>query len=179
MKSYTKVAILLHWLMFFLISGLFTVGFYMADLPNSPQKLQIFSWHKWAGITALLLVLLRVTWRLLNPPPALPATMPAWQQRAAGWTHALLYLLMIAMPISGWLMSSAEGFQVVWFGVLPLPNLLEKNHALGETLGDVHSAFAFVLLGVLALHVAAALKHHVMDRDTVLSRMLPLIKPRH
>jgi cytochrome b561 len=178
MQTYTKTAMLLHWLMFFLISGLFVVGFYMADLPNSPEKLKIISWHKWTGITVLLLALPRVTWRLLNAPPALPATMPAWQRLSAQWTHSLLYLLMIAMPVSGWMMSSAKGFPVVWFGVLPLPDLIEKNHDVGELLQEVHETLGVVLLTLLAVHVAAAIQHHVKDRDDVLSRMLPLVKPR-
>ena len=104
--------------------------------------------------------------------------MPAWQRLSAQWTHSLLYLLMIAMPVSGWMMSSAKGFPVVWFGVLPLPDLIEKNHDVGELLQEVHETLGVVLLTLLAVHVAAAIQHHVKDRDDVLSRMLPLVKSR-
>lgn len=178
MKTYTAPAIFFHWLIFFMMSGSFIVGFYMADLPNSPEKLQLFSWHKWAGVTIFMVVLLRLTWRLLNLPPALPSSMPAWQVKAAHATHFLLYLLMIIMPLSGWLMSSAKGHTTVWFGVLPLPDLLEKNHDLGVALEEVHSILAFVILGLVGVHVAAALKHHFMDRDEVLTRMVPGLKPK-
>src|SRR3989338_8669165 len=121
---YTGVAIGLHWLIAIAIIGSFAVGLYMVDLPLSPQKLKIYSWHKWAGVTIFLCVVLRLGWRLLHRPPDLPAGMPAWQRKAAEATHVLLYLLMFAVPLSGWLMSSAKGFQTVWFGVLPLPDLL-------------------------------------------------------
>lgn len=178
MARYTRTAQIFHWLMFVLIIGALIVGFYMGELPRSPFKLQVVSLHKWNGVTILLLALMRVTWRVLNPPPPLPSTMPGWQQNAAHWLHRALYLLIIAMPMSGWLMSSAKGFPVVWFGVLPLPDLVEKNHDLGELLEKVHEVLAFALIGLLVLHVLAALKHHVIDRDNVLSRMLPWIKPR-
>lgn len=176
MKTYGKTAMTFHWLMFLLMSGSFTVGFYMADLPLSPLKLKLYSWHKWAGVTLFMLVLLRLIWRQLHPPPVLPASMPLWQQRAAELTHFALYVLMIVMPLSGWLMSSAKGFTTVWFGVLPLPNLLQKNPPLGEALAEVHGAIGLIILAVVALHVLAALKHHFVDRDEVLARMLPGLK---
>lgn len=178
MKTYTAPAIFFHWLIFFMISGSLIMGFYMGDLPKGPEKLQFISWHKWAGVTIFMLVLMRLTWRLLNPPPALPSSMPAWQVRAANATHLVLYLLMLAMPLSGWLMSSAKGYPTVWFGVLPLPDLLDKNHDLGEALEEVHEILAFVILGLVGLHVAAAFKHHFVDRDDVLTRILPGLKPR-
>ncbi len=172
---YTRTAIALHWLMALLLTGLFCVGLYMSDLPLSPQKLKIYSWHKWAGITAFLLVLLRLAWRVGHPPPLLPAGMPAWQQAAAHGLHHLLYLLMIAIPLSGWLMSSAKGFQTVYFGIIPLPDLLQKNKELGELLEWVHSSLNFTLAGLVVAHIAAALKHHLFDRDEVLARMLPFL----
>jgi cytochrome b561 len=135
---YTSVAKTLHWLMAVLLFGLLALGFIMTDLPLSPQKLQLYSWHKWAGVTAFLLVLVRLTWRATHRPPSLPASMPPVMQLAAHAGHALLYGLMIAIPLSGWLMSSAKGFQTVWFGVLPIPDLLEKNQALGDLLQTVH-----------------------------------------
>lgn len=172
---YTTAALLLHWLMALLLTILFAVGLYMVDLPLSPQKLKIYSWHKWAGVTAFLLVLLRLAWRFGHPAPALPKTMPAWQKSAAHGMHHLLYLLMIAIPISGWLMSSAKGFQTVYFGVLPLPDLVAKNRELGKTLEEVHEVLANGLALLVLAHIGAALKHHLLDRDDVLSRMLPFL----
>ncbi|HPP46504.1 MAG TPA: cytochrome b [Accumulibacter sp.] len=172
---YTSTALWLHWLMALLLAALFVVGLYMVDLPLSPQKLKIYSWHKWAGVTAFLLVLLRLAWRIGHPAPTLPASMPRWQKSAAHGLHHLLYLLMIAIPLSGWLMSSAKGFQTVYFGVLPLPDLLAKNKDLGKTLEEVHEILANGLALLVLAHIAAALKHHFLDRDDVLSRMLPFL----
>jgi cytochrome b561 len=170
---YTATAIALHWLMAVLILGSFGVGLYMSDLPLSPTKLQIYSWHKWAGVTAFLLVLLRIVWRATHVPPPLPAAMPRWQQLAAHGGHALLYLLMIAIPLSGWLMSSAKGFQTVYFGVLPIPDLLAKNKELGDVLKGVHETLNFLMIAIVVGHVGAALKHHFIDRDDILTRMAP------
>jgi cytochrome b561 len=162
-----------------LIFTLLGVGFYMHDLPLSPWKLQIYSWHKWAGVTAFLLVLARLAWRLGHRPPALPATMPALMQLAAHAGHGLLYLLMLAIPLSGWLMSSAKGFQTVWFGVLPIPDLLAKDKALGDLLQSIHVSLNLTLIAVVVGHAGAALKHHFIDRDDVLTRMLPRHAARH
>jgi cytochrome b561 len=170
---YTDTAIALHWLMAALILGTFGVGLYMADLPLSPTKLQIYSWHKWAGVTAFILVLVRLAWRATHRPPPLPASVPGWQRFAAHAGHVLLYLLMIAIPLSGWLMSSAKGFQTVYFGVLPIPDLLAKNKELGDTLKDVHEALNFLMIAIVAGHAAAAFKHHFIDRDDILTRMSP------
>ncbi|MBE2259794.1 MAG: cytochrome b [Rhodobacteraceae bacterium] len=173
-KRYTFPAITLHWLMAVLLIGLFGLGLYMSDLPLSPDKLMFYSWHKWAGVSAFLLVLLRLAWRVGHPPPPLPEAMPRWQQAASHGLHHLLYLLMVAIPLTGWLMSSAKGFQTVYFGIVPLPDLLGKDKELGELLEDIHSALNFGLAGLVVAHVIAALKHHLVDRDDVLSRMLPL-----
>ena len=171
--TYTKTAKGLHWLMAVLLFGLLALGFYMQDLPLSPQKLQFYSWHKWAGVTAFLLVLFRLAWRATHVPPALPASMPKPMQFAAHAGHFLLYALMLAIPLSGWLMSSAKGFQTVWFGLLPIPDMLDKNKELGNLLAQVHSALNFLFIAVLVSHIGAALKHHIMDKDDILTRMLP------
>jgi cytochrome b561 len=170
---YTATAIALHWMMAVLILCIATVGLIMSDLPLSPTKLQIYSWHKWAGVTVFLLVFVRLAWRAGHRPPPLPAAMPRWQQLAAHAGHALLYVLMIAIPLSGWLMSSAKGFQTVYFGVLPIPDLLAKNKELGDVLKEVHEALNILMLVVVAGHVGAALKHHFIDRDDILTRMVP------
>lgn len=170
---YTKTAKFLHWLMAALLIALLVLGFYMHDLPLSPEKLHLYAWHKWAGVTAFVLLGFRLLWRLRHRPPALPATMPERMQRAAHWGHIMLYLLMVAIPLSGWLMSSVKGFQTVWFGVLPIPDLVGKDKALGELLANLHTALNLLLIAVLMGHVGAALKHHCVDKDDILTRMLP------
>ncbi|MFA4970061.1 MAG: cytochrome b [Sulfuritalea sp.] len=173
--GFTGVAIGLHWLIAIAIIGTFALGLYMHELPLSPQKLRLYSWHKWAGVTIFLFVMLRLVWRLSHRPPEMPAGMPAWQRKAAEATHVLLYLLMLAVPLSGWLMSSAKGFQTVWFGVLPLPDLLDKNKELGDLLQEVHEVLNFTMAALVIAHLGAALKHHFIDRDDVLARMLPFL----
>jgi cytochrome b561 len=173
--SYTRVAIGLHWLIAFAIIGSFSLGLYMHELPLSPQKLKFYSWHKWAGVTIFLCVMLRLGWRLAHRPPELPAAIPAWQRSVAAATHVLLYLLMFAVPLSGWLMSSAKGFQTVWFGVLPLPDLLQKDADLGDLLQQIHMLLNYCMAALVAAHLGAALKHHFIDRDEVLAHMIPLL----
>ncbi len=168
---YSTPAIVLHWLMALLIFVGFPLGLYMVDLPLSPDKLKLYSYHKWIGVTVFLLVAVRLSWRLTHTPPLLPAGVAAWQRRASAVVHGLLYLLMIVIPLSGWLMSSAKGFQTVWFGVLPLPDLIEKNRELGDLLAGVHKTLNFTLLGLVILHVGAALKHHFIERQPFLQRM--------
>jgi cytochrome b561 len=170
---FTNTAVALHWLAALLIFAAFPLGLYMADLDLSPTKLKLFSYHKWIGITVLLLSILRVLWLRWHPAPPLPGSMPAWQQRAAHGLQHLLYLLLFAIPITGWLMSSAKGFQVVYLGVLPLPDLVGKNKELGELLEGIHEALNWLLLSLFVLHVAAALKHHFVERDDILIRMAP------
>ena len=172
-QRYTRTAISLHWLIALGLAGAFALGVYMHDLPLSPGKLQLYSWHKWAGITLLLLVFIRLGWRLTHPAPALPASMSPALRRLTHAAHGLLYLLMLAIPLSGWLMSSAKGFQTVWFGVLPLPDLVGKDAALGELLKNVHQTLNFTLLFLVVGHAAAAFKHHFIDKDDILTRMLP------
>lgn len=171
--SYTAIAKLFHWGMALVFAGLIALGFVMTDMPLSPEKLQYYSWHKWAGVSVFMLVWLRLGWRVLNPPPAYPSTMSPWLQRFAHVGHVALYALMVVIPVSGWLLSSAKGVPTVWFGVLPLPDLVEKDKALGHLLHDVHEVLNFVLLFLLAGHVAAAMKHHWIDKDDILKRMLP------
>jgi cytochrome b561 len=172
-QRYTPLAISLHWLLAVLMLGMVWLGFYMHGLHFSPLKLRLFNWHKWTGVCVFVLALLRLLWRATHAPPALPAAMPPLLRLAAGGLHLALYALMFAIPVSGWLMSSAKGFQTVWFGVLPLPNLVGKDAALADRLLELHEVLNLVLLGLLAAHVLAALKHHYVDRDDVLARMLP------
>ena len=175
--AYTRTAIALHWLIALLIFALFPVGLYMVGLPLSPEKLRIYSYHKWTGVTVFLLALLRLAWRLTHGAPPPPAAMPPWQRRLAAVSHGALYLLLLVIPLSGWVMSSALGVPVVYFGVLPLPDLVAKNKELGEAVKVVHASLNFTLAALVVLHAAAALKHHLVDRDDVLVRMIPFLKP--
>jgi cytochrome b561 len=173
---YNSIAMTLHWLMAILLVCLFTVGIYMHELPLSPWKLQVYSWHKWAGVTAFILVLVRLAWRFTHRPPPLPIHMSRSAEFAAHAGHALLYMLMIAVPLTGWLMSSAKGIQTVYFGIIPIPDLLAKNKELGHLLRNVHEILNLILAAVVIGHIGAALKHHLIDKDDVLARMLPRFK---
>ena len=174
---YTLVAIALHWVLGLAILGMFGVGVYMTDLPFSPWRLKLYNWHKWAGVTILALSVLRLLWRLTHRPPALPQVvalgMPAWQTRAYHATHHVMYALFFIVPLIGWAYSSAAGFPIVWLGQVPLPDLLPVNKELAELIKPLHEISAFALIGLAGLHIAAALKHQLVDRDGLLQRMLP------
>jgi cytochrome b561 len=179
-KPYTAVAMVLHWLLALAIFAMFAVGVYMTDLPFSPLRLKLYNWHKWAGVTFLALTVLRLLWRISHRPPALPQAlaqaMPAWQTRAYHATHHLMYALFFAVPLIGWAYSSAAGFPIVWFGQIALPDLLPVNKALAEAIKPLHELSALALMALAGLHIAAALKHHWVDRDGLLARMVPGLK---
>ena len=178
-SRYTSVAISLHWLIALLIFAGWGLGVYMSDLPLSPAKLRYYSWHKWIGVTVFLLAMVRVGWLATHTPPPLSRDMPRWQLRSARLTHGALYALMFVLPFSGWLMSSAKGVPTVYLGVLPLPDLVAKDKALGDVLGSVHAALAYGLAALVVLHIAAAFKHQFIDRDGLLARMIPALAPRY
>jgi cytochrome b561 len=142
------------------------------------KKLVLLSRHKSVGITILALVFLRLGWRWANPTPTLPSTLKPYERALARGTHLLLYVLLFAIPLTGWTMSSARGFPVSWFGFVQLPDLVPKNKALYETLVSVHETLAWSLMAIVALHIGAALKHHFVLNDDVLRRMLPTTKPQ-
>ncbi len=171
--TYTRTAIALHWAVALLIFVAFPLGLYMQDLPLTPQKLKLYAFHKWIGVTVFMLAAARLAWRLAHPAPPLPPHLPAWERRAAAGVQAALYGLMLAVPLSGWLMSSAKGVPTVWLGLLRLPDLLPRDEALGEVLRWVHLGLNLTLATLVAVHVGAALKHRFVDRDDVLRRMLP------
>jgi cytochrome b561 len=174
---YTPVAIVLHWVLGLSILGMFGVGVYMTDLPFSPWRLKLYNWHKWAGVTILALSVLRLLWRLTHRPPALPQVvalgMPAWQTRAHHATHHVMYALFFIVPLIGWAYSSAAGFPIVWFGQIPLPDLLPVNKEFAALIKPLHEISALALVGLAGLHIAAALKHQLINRDGLLQRMLP------
>lgn len=174
MQRYTLPAIALHWLIAVMIIGAFSMGLVMTEIPGiTPTKLRYYSWHKWAGVTILLLAVLRLAWRLGHPPPPYPDTMPAWQRQAAGALHHLLYVLIFAVPLSGYFYSLSAGVPVVWFGVVELPVLIGPDPELKPVLKGLHYWLNMTMAACVFGHVAAALKHHFIDRDGVLRRMLP------
>lgn len=172
-SPYGHTAIALHWLAGLLIAGNFAFGLFMVDLPLTPAKLKYYSWHKWGGVTIFLLSGLRLTWRIFHPAPVLPAGMPAWQARAARASHRLFYAFFFLAPLTGWLFSSAAGFQTVYFGLVPIPDLFGRDKELAAILKIVHRIITYLLAGLVVLHVAAAIKHHIVDKDDVLARMIP------
>lgn len=172
---YHFFARLLHLVLGLALVGVFAVGLYMADLPFSPQRLKLYNWHKWAGVVILTLSFVRLMWRLMHRPPALPAAieqaMPAWQRTAHHATHLGLYVLFFAVPLAGWAYSSAAGFPIVPFGLFQLPDFVPVSEGLAEVLKPVHKYAAISLAALVVLHVAGALKHQWIDRDGLLSRM--------
>jgi cytochrome b561 len=168
---------LLHWLIVLLIIVQVTLGSIAADLPVGPQLLRVLAYHKSVGLTILALAVIRLAWRFLNPTPELPPTLKPWERLLARFTHAALYVLLFALPLSGWTASSARGFPVSWFGFFQLPDLVLKSKPLYEALLDTHEALVWTLGVVVALHVAAAVKHHFVLKDDVLRRMLPFTGP--
>ena len=168
---YTRTAIALHWSMAALVIMLLAMGWIMTDMITSPLKLKIFDWHKWTGVTVLAFLIVRALWRLAHPAPDfLP--MPTWQRRSARLLHGFLYLMLLLQPITGWLYSNAAGRSIVYLGLIPLPNLVGKDRALAGTLKELHGTGALVLSIAVGLHVLAALKHHLIDRDDTVRRML-------
>lgn len=173
-QRYTLMAIALHWLMAALIVATFLLGLTMVDIPGlTPTKLKYFSWHKWMGITVFGLACLRVLWRLTHAAPPHPATMPAWQKTGADIAHGLLYVLIFAVPLSGYFFSLAAGVPVTYLGIVPLPVWIAPDPELRILLKQVHYALNMTLLAVVCLHVLAVIKHQFFDRDRTLQRMLP------
>jgi cytochrome b561 len=179
-QRYGAVAMTLHWLIAVAIIGMLVLGKYMHGLPRSdPDKFMLYQLHKSFGLTVLALTVLRIGWRLVNRAPPLPATMPAWERLAAHASHFLLYALMLAIPLSGWAMISAStlGVPTLWFGQIEVPNLpVTPGDETQETFEDAHELLGNLMILLLLVHVAAALKHHFWDRDTILKRMLPFTR---
>lgn len=164
----------LHWLVVALVLMLAIVGLNLDGLPKTPKYFWVFTMHKSIGITVLALVLLRIGWRLYAGAPVPVAGTPPWQARIAATTHVLLYALLLAMPLSGWLYDSASGLRPFrWFGMVAVPKLAAPGKALADNARDAHEWLFWVLVALVVLHVAAALHHHLFRSDPTLSRMLP------
>jgi cytochrome b561 len=172
-RRWGAVAQLLHWAIVLLIIAQFTLATLFDDLPSGMKKLGLIARHKSIGITILALAIVRLLWRWMNTHPPLPATLKPYESSLARVTHVLLYVLLFAVPLTGWTMSSARGFPVSWFGLFTLPDLVAKNKQLYETLVTTHGVLAWSLGVVATLHLLAALKHHFWLKDDVLKRMLP------
>lgn len=175
---YSRGAIILHWLIALLIIGNFVGAWVSEDLPRD-QKMVMMGYHKATGIVILLLTLVRIGWRLINPPPPLAATLKSWEAAFARITHGLFYLLMLAVPLAGLGLHSAfgQGKPVSIFGLFDFPALPVGTDK--PTIGlfhELHEVTATAMLVLLGLHVAAALKHQFIDRDGTLARMLPFLR---
>lgn len=170
---YNNVAIALHWLIAVGVVVMIGLGWYMTDIPKgTPERAFWFNLHKSIGTTIGVLVLIRVWWRLTHRPPALPASMPAWEVTAAKISHALLYACLIVMPAVGFLASNFTKYGVKYFGI-PIGPFFAENQALRDALQEVHEFASYVLVTVVIVHVLGAVKHLVLDKDRVFERMLP------
>ncbi|WP_407352456.1 cytochrome b [Luteimonas sp. R10] len=172
-RRWGGVSQLLHWLIVLLILGQAVVGLLMVDMLNSPDKIRIYALHKSFGLTVLALAALRLLWRLFTGAPRPVPGVPRWQERAAVFTHWLLYALLFAIPVSGWLFNSAAGYPLQWFGLFNLPPLAGRDEALREAAIAAHAWLFWLLVAVALVHAAAAFYHHLFLRDATLARMLP------
>jgi cytochrome b561 len=176
-RHYGGLAIALHWLIALLITALIAVGIYMVGLPDAGfdrKKIILILAHKEIGVSVLALAAIRVVWRQLNPIPALAETVPEWQQVAAAFVHLWLYALMLAQPVTGWLMSSASGIPVDLLGLFTLPDLLQHDDELFARLRWVHDWLGLAMGALICLHAAAGFWHHFVRRDETLRKMLGL-----
>jgi cytochrome b561 len=170
---WSPVSQLLHWATLALIVWLAWRGLTMVDMPNTPAKINAYALHKSLGLTLLALVVVRLAWRLLARAPRPVTGTPAWQERIASLTHVGLYVLLLAMPLSGWLFNSASGYPLQWFKQFNLPAIAGRDTALAELAVNVHRWGFWLLVLLVALHAGAALYHHFVQRDATLLRMLP------
>lgn len=173
---YGAVSKAFHWLSALLVIGLICVGLYMTNAEKTPAVFPLYGLHKSFGIVVLALTLLRVLWHFASKKPALAESMKKWEKMAAKAAHCFLYFAMFAMPLSGWMMSSAKGRSVKLFDKVPLPDLVEENVELGDRLAAFHEYLAWALIAAIFLHAVAALKHHFVEKDVTLKRMLPFYK---
>ena len=177
MPRYSNIAILLHWLMALLIVAAFLLGVTMVNIQGiTPAKLRYVAWHKWVGVSVLGLAGMRLLWRLKHAAPPYPESMPNWQRQAAHGMHALLYLLLFAVPLSGYFFSLALGVPVVYLGIIALPVLIEPNPGIEGSLRLLHFWLNLSLFGGICLHILAVSRHHLIAGDGLMRRMLPSFK---
>lgn len=169
---------LLHWTVVLLIAVIAGLGLYMADLPNNPQKIRLYSLHKSLGLTVLALAALRLAWRAYAGAPHPVVGTPRWQERIATLTHGALYVLLFAQPLTGWLFNSAAGFPLQWFGLFNLPHIVARDPGLREQAIWLHQNGFWLLLALVVAHAGAAFYHHLFQHDATLTRMLPRRRTR-
>lgn len=162
----------LHWLMALLILGMFALGWTAVNYPMSPVKLNLFIWHKSMGLTLLALVMIRIAWRLANVTPAPPAGVSAVEHRLARAGHLVLYLLMLVMPVSGYVVNSSANFPFRFFGGARIPNLIPADKALQDVAEAIHLGAFWLFALVILIHVLAALRHQFVKKNDVLQKML-------
>lgn len=162
-----------HWLVFFLVVGLLVVAWIMTDMPDGPDKGQLYGLHKAFGVVLLVLMVARLLWRMGTGRPALPAHLNAFEASAAHLNHAMLYVVLIAMPVAGIVMSLAAGYPIDVFGLFTLPAFETRNIPMAMFAHTAHEILAWAVVALAGLHILAALRHHFVLRDTVLRRMLP------
>ncbi|MBS0285839.1 MAG: cytochrome b [Proteobacteria bacterium] len=172
-QRYGLISQLFHWVMALLVIGLIVIGLYMVRLPINAWKLKLYGLHKEWGVLVLMMVALRLLWRFTQISPEYPLHMPLWQKLAAKSVHVAFYFFLFALPISGWMLSSASGLPVSFFGLFVMPDLVGPNQALRELLTQVHKWLGYGLIAALGAHVGAALQHHFIHKDDILRRMLP------
>ena len=173
--EYGTVTKTLHWTIALIVLCLLPVGLFMDDLPLGALKLNVYNLHKSFGITVLTLIICRICWHIVSHRPNAVETLKPWEKTGAAVVHYSLYILLIAMPLTGWLMSSAAGRPVHFFDLFILPDLVAQDKALSKTFRELHGDIGWIIIAVVSLHIAAALKHYFIDKDIVLKRMLPLI----
>lgn len=170
---YTGTAIVLHWLIAGLVFALIGLGWYMTDIPkNTPERAYFYNLHKSIGLTAFFFILVRVWWRLTHKPPALPATLKSWELKAAAWSHRLLYVCLLVMPISGYVASNFTKFGVKYFGI-ELPPWGPQDKTLYAVFNNIHVFTSYLFVALIALHLLGAFKHLLMGDDSVFRRILP------
>ena len=172
-RVWGSVARLLHWTMLVLIVVQVSLGWAAETWRLSPTKLNLFIWHKSTGILLLLLAVIRIGWRMANPPPSSPDDLPAWERATGAVSHVTLYVLIVAIPLSGWVINSAANIPLNVFWLIPLPDITAPSKPLAELAARVHFSLYVTLSVVLCLHIGAALRHHFIRRNDVLKRMLP------
>ena len=171
-KHYSGITKLFHWSMAFIILGLLVLGFYMQGLPNNPQKFEIYGLHKSFGLLILWLVALRIIWRTFKHKSYIDPAHKIWERGLSKLIHVLLYVAMIGMPLTGWLMSAAGGHSVSFFG-LNMPVLIGKEPDLSKLMNQAHMILGYVLIAAILCHGLGAIKHHIIDGDFTLKRMVP------
>jgi len=172
-ERYGIVAIFFHWFIAFFILGQISLGWYMSDLVASPIKLSLYGLHKEIGVSILILAIIRISWRAMNIAPSI-MNFTCFDRITACFVQGILYFFMFTVPISGWIMTSAYGLSISFFDLFTLPNIVSANEQLGHIFNEIHVYLAYTLLFTIGLHVAGAFKHHFINKDTILYRMLSI-----